>query len=381
VITVMHVVDLPGENPWLNGVADHHDRSAFRHLVAAVGSRNELQPPLEARGVTTYALESTSRATLPLAVARLTRLLRREHVDIVQTHLFDPTTVGLLAGMAARTPARLLTRHHADFTTMFHKPLHRRIDRRHALSAHRVLSPSRYIRDCMVRDERVPTERISVIPHGFDFDLLRPRLTDDERRQARTDLGGDGRVLIASLARLSVEKNHATLLEAVQQVATARPEVLFLLAGAGPLRGELEARARQLGIEGNVSFLGWRRDPWRLVEASDLVVHPGLAEPFGIVFVEAMALERAVVAHDDGAGPEIIDHGESGLLVPPRQPDVLARALLEVIDDPERRTAMGKTARQRVVERFSFPNIMRRYEELYVELLAPGRVGAARGRS
>ena len=368
-ITIMHVVDLPGPNPWLNGIADHYDRKRFRHLVVSQGPRTKLHETLEERGVTTFALDAPVRKQLPGATRRLAQLLRREQVDIVQTHTFYPTMAGLVAAKMARTPLTILTRHHADFTTLFNKPVHRQIDRWHTWMADHVLSPSEFIKQCMVRYEKAPAERITVLPHGFDFELMKPSLSAEGRKALREEIGGDSNFLIGTVARLNVEKGHEYLFQAVPGVVKKHPEALFIIVGAGPRREELEAMVADLKITDYVKFLGWRWDAWNLIEAMDLIAHPSLHEPFGIIYVESMALERAVVTTSGSASPEIIDDGETGVIVPPRDSVALERAMLEVMRDPGRAHEMGREARRRAVDRFNFPKIMGEYERYYVEWL------------
>jgi glycosyltransferase involved in cell wall biosynthesis len=374
-IRIMHVVELPGSNAWLNGVADHHDRGRFEHLVCSLGVRNGLHEALEidSRRVRCFNLGMAERWKTPAAALALARILRREKIDIVQTHLVNPTTVGLLAAKIARAPLSILTRHHADFTAIFNKPVHREIDRLHALVADRVWSPSEFIAQCMVRYERIPRQRIHILPHGFDFALMQPRLSPERKRALRDELGGNDRLIVATVGRLSVEKGHDYLLRAVPAIVRVHPHARFVFAGAGPRRADLEALAIQLGVADYVRFLGWRDDAWDIIEASDVMAHPTLSEAFGIVFVEAMALERCVVTTGSSAAPEILDHGETGLIVPPRDPDALARALLELLGDSERMRRMGQEGRRRAVEKFSFTKMIRVYEDAWSTWLEEAR--------
>jgi glycosyltransferase involved in cell wall biosynthesis len=366
VITVLHVVDLGGPNAWLNGVASTHDRMSFRHLVASLGPRCGLHESLEARGIEAWALAATSYRQTAAAVWRLARLLRRERVDIVQTHLFHPTTVGLLAAVAARTPLRIVTRHHSDFTTIFRRPVHRQIDRFHALFADHVMAASLAVKRAMTCHERVPASKIVVTPYGYDFTTLRPRLTPERRRDIRAQLGGDD-LLIVTTARLSVEKGHEYLFQSIPRIVEQQPRTRVLLLGTGPLREQLEQRARTLGIQRHVRFLGWRDDALNIMEAADLVVHPTLHEAFCSVIIEAMALERPLIATSVAAAPEQIDHDETGLLVPARDPEAIAWGVIQMIQDPTRAARLGREARRRVVERFNFPRMMREYEHWYAE--------------
>jgi len=154
-------------------------------------------------------------------------------------------------------------------------------------------------------------------------------------------------------------------------VVRRHPDARFILVGTGPLRGDLERAAESAGIAGHVRFTGWRSDAQDIMEAMDLVVHPTLHEAFCSVIIEGMALERPMVVTDVAAAPEQVDHGETGLIVPPRDPAALAAAILELRGDPGRAQEMGREARRRVVERFNFPKMMREYEDFYDRLTVP----------
>lgn len=368
VCTILHVVDLPVANPWLNGVATHHDRSRYRHVVASLGPRTSLHDALEERHVDAYALGATSRRDYPAAVLELARLLRRERVQIVQTHLFDPSVVGLVAAALARTPVKIVTRHHSDFTTTFDHPWHRRLDRLQALYADHVLAASAAVKRDMMRYERVPDRKITVARYGYDFSVLRPVLSEAERTSLRATIGDDGDVLLVTVARLSESKGHRYLFDAAPRILEAEPRARFVLVGTGPMRDEMEADVRRHGIAERVSFLGWRDDAARLMEAADLVVHPTLHEAFCSVIIEAMALARPLVATDIAAAPEQIDDGESGLLVPARDPDALAAAVTKLLGDPAFAADLGREAQRRVNERFAFPKMMALYESIYERL-------------
>ena len=132
----------------------------------------------------------------------------------------------------------------------------------------------------------------------------------------------------------------------------------------------LEDEARQLGVDEHVAFLGWRPDALRLMEAADVVVHPSLSEAFCNVLIEALALERPLVATDVGGAREQVDDGETGVLVAPSDPASLRDAILDLLGRPAEAAAMGREGRRRTVERFAFSPQMARYEALYDELLA-----------
>ena len=362
-ITIAHIVDLPGSNAWLNGIVDHCDRLRFRHLVIQLKPRNGLHEALEARGVEALSLDITSRRQYPLGVARMAAMLRKRRVDIVQTHLFEPTSVGLAAARLARTPLAILTRHHADFTTLFDKPIHRRIDRWHALFADQVWCPSHFIKKCMVELEGVPPGKITVLPLAFNFEAMKPSLDPAKRRALREEMGGDDKYIIGMVARLSVEKGHEYLLRAVADVVRKHPNVRLALIGEGPRRGEIERLIAELRISEYVRLLGWRWDAWNLIEAMDLYAHSSVREPFGIVYVESMAMEKAIVTTSESGAVEILDDGVTGLIVPPRSVEPLAAAISQLVADPARCKQMGIEGRRRAIAKYAFPKMIREYEQ------------------
>jgi glycosyltransferase involved in cell wall biosynthesis len=368
-ITIVHVVDLSVPNPWLNGVALNHDRNRFRHVVVSLGPRCGLHESLEKLSVTTYALNATGYHRTLVAVARLRHILQGEKANIVQTHLFHPTTVGLAAATISGTQLKIVTRHHSDFTTVFRRPVHRRIDRYHAMTADRVMAASHAVKRAMLRYERVPEAKIAVTPYGYDFTNLRPRLTSSARGILREQMGGDDRVLVATVARLSIEKGHRYLFDAIPLIVRYYPNVLFLLVGSGPMELTLKSDVRNRGIDQYVQFLGWRSDALDIIEASDLVVHPTLHEAFCSVIIEALSLERPLIATDVAAAPEQIDHGDTGLIVPARDGSALAQGILQILANSSIAAEYGRKARLRVVERYNFPKMMSIYEEYYIEWL------------
>ncbi|MEJ7766048.1 MAG: glycosyltransferase family 4 protein, partial [Acidimicrobiales bacterium] len=233
------------------------------------------------------------------------------------------------------------------------------------------LAASEAVRRSMVELEHVPPDRIVVHRYGYEFDALRPQLTPEARCQLRRSLGIEGGgPLLAVIARLSTSKGHRYLFEALPALRDEWPGLRVVLSGTGPLRGELEGLAASLDLTDVVTFLGWRSDAHRIMEAADLVVHPTLHEAFCSVIIEAMALERPLVATDVAAAPEQVDPGETGLLVPARDPEALTAAIRTMLADPAAAEAMGSEARRRVVERFSFPTMMSLYEDTYDEVIA-----------
>jgi glycosyltransferase involved in cell wall biosynthesis len=143
-----------------------------------------------------------------------------------------------------------------------------------------------------------------------------------------------------------------------------------VIAGAGPLRAELEANADALGVRDRVLFLGSRADTIELMAAFDVFVLPSVVEGMSNALLEAMAVGRPVVVTDVGGNPEVVVDGETGLVVPPADPDQLAASIVKLLEAPELAAEMGAAGRRRVLEHYQIDVMTRRIEELYEELLA-----------
>ena len=216
----------------------------------------------------------------------------------------------------------------------------------------------------MLTIEGVPASKVTVVYNGME---PLPIPCEDEVTAVRRELGLTNERVCLVLARLHEEKGHRVLFDAIPLIQSTAERVVFLLAGIGPARTELESEARSRGLRGVVRFLGWRTDVSALIASSTLVALPSLAESFGFSLVEAMSLGKPVVASATGGVPEIVDHDETGLLVPPGNARALAEAISSMLADPQRAASLGERGRQRA-KRFGFDAMMRGYERVYDEV-------------
>jgi glycosyltransferase involved in cell wall biosynthesis len=264
-----------------------------------------------------------------------------------------------------------MTRHYSDYHTRIHKTWHTRLDRMCTRLAHSVIAVSHQTRRVMLEEEQAPATKVVVIHNGIELSrVAAPSGPEVAALRRELDLGDDVAVL-SVVARLHPEKGQEYLFRALPQLlAETGGRLRLLVAGTGPFREAYEREVSALGVEGAVRFLGFRTDVARILAASDVVVLPSLAEAFGLVLAEAMAMRRAVVATRVGGVPEIVQDGVSGILVPPGSPKALADAISSLLRDPLRREQLGEAGRRRVVETFRFETMMKRYEALYEALLS-----------
>lgn len=212
----------------------------------------------------------------------------------------------------------------------------------------RILAISEAVREAMLARGEVPDSKITVVPNGIT--APDPGNAAETRRQL--GIGADTPLVVCA-ARLEREKDVASLISAVQIVRERVPGVRCLVAGEGAERLALAAQIGALGLEDSVTLLGFRADAPALMAAADVFVLPSLAEPFGLVLLEAMALGRPVVATRVGGPLEIVVDGETGFLVSPSSPNALADALGTLLEDPALARRMGENGRARYAAQFT----------------------------
>jgi glycosyltransferase involved in cell wall biosynthesis len=370
-INIAHLAQDSDTSGYFPQLARWHDRTRYRMLFATLGPMAPwLREYMVSQGVECFSGDCRGRWQYPIGLLRLMRFLRSRRVDVLHTHLFDPSVVGLLAGFLAQTPVRTMTRHHSDYHTRINKRWHVRLDQLCTALCHRVIAVSEHTAQVMREEERAPVGRLRVIHNGIDFDRMRlssPEAPDALRRQ----YAPCGEFLILQVARLHPEKGHEYLFRALRLIRERlhRP-VRLLVAGTGSSEGDYRRLVRELGIDDQVVFTGFRSDVPDLMAAADVLMLPSVAEAFGFVLTEALYLGTPVIACRVGGIPEIITHGVDGLLVPPASPVALADAVIESVRDEGRRSRMAAVGRQKVINKFGFEQMMRRYETLYAEMLA-----------
>jgi glycosyltransferase involved in cell wall biosynthesis len=218
---------------------------------------------------------------------------------------------------------------------------------------------------------------VAVIPNGFDADVFRPDAAARSEVRHLLDVEADA-MLVGLVGRVEPVKDHATFLRAAALLKERFPRAIFVLIGqdAETSNGALMSLVRDYGLEGAVRLLGLRRDVPRLTAALDLAVLSSISESFPNVVGEAMSCGVPVVSTAVGDAAQII--GNTGLVVPPRRPDMLARAMGEILAmEAEQRANLGMLARARVVQQYSLQAVARQYEDLYERVLSRSSQSAA----
>jgi glycosyltransferase involved in cell wall biosynthesis len=230
------------------------------------------------------------------------------------------------------------------------------------------------VKDCAVRDLRLRPQDITVIERGRDASRLgEPGAERRARARRLLDLDAND-VVLATVGRQEFQKGQWHLLEAMSALVDRRPNLRLILAGRrGNASNRLDEVMRTSTLNGEVRFLGHRDDAPEILSAADIFVFPSLYEGLGGALIEAMALGLPIVASDLPAIREVVEADRNALLVPPGSGSAIAEAVGALVDDPDRRRAMGHRGRQIFLERFTLERSADRMVGLFREVVAGGR--------
>ena len=293
----------------------------------------------------------------PLGILGLASTLSETRPEVMQLHDPHAVSAGLVARRLAGSRARVFATRRVDFRL---RALPSRIKYR---ACDRVIAVSRAIAD-LLRSDGIPDARVRLVYEG-----VADRAPVAGGAAALAELGvPEGSPVVGNVAALTGHKDHATLIEATALLRERMPEVAVVIAGEGELRPPLEGLVRERGLTRNVIFAGFRTDLDRLMPAFTVFCLSSHMEGLGTSLLDAMCYGRAVVATAAGGIPEAVEDGVTGRVVPPRDPQALASALVEVLLDPPRREAMGAAGRRRFLERFTAERMVDETLAVYAEV-------------
>jgi glycosyltransferase involved in cell wall biosynthesis len=314
-------------------------------------------PEASAAGVQVVSIPKHGKYDLSVAW-RLAAAFRAARLDVVQTHLWGGNVWGRLAAWLAGTPVIVVTEQNLDpWKTTRNFVLDRLLTR---IPAH-LVGVSGPVRD-FYEEHGVGRGRWHVIHNAIPVPPPRPRSLTEAHRAL--GIVPEDRV-VGLVGRLVPAKAPADFLGAVSIALRKVPRLKALLVGDGPLRADVEAEVRRLGIGERVVLAGFRKDVADLLAGMDALVFSSTREGLSLAMLEAMAAGVPLVATRVGGTPELIEHGVTGLLVPASAPEALADEIVRVLTDQALAARLAGAARARVAERFSLAKMADDYEALY----------------
>jgi glycosyltransferase involved in cell wall biosynthesis len=353
------------------------DQTRYNVALVSLRKKDLSEETLESMGIDITYLHKSKFD--PATLTALLKVIDRQQTDILHLHGYGATTFGRLAGWMRGIPTIL--HEHANLTGTPASPtwVTRVADRVLAPATDISIAVSKSTADFVVTERQMPADRVKVVYLGVPLEeFSRPR-DADEIAAARRELGAaPDECVVGTVTRLHDSKGNVYLVDAARTVLAARPKTRFYLFGEGPLRPALEARAQALDLGDRFVFGGFTRDVARTVSAFDVEVFPSLWEGTPLTVFEALAMGKPIVATDADGLVDVLTHQKDALIVPKRNADALAAAIVSLIDEPELRADLSARARL-TGQQYGIAAFVRKMERLYDLLHRVSRPTRRRG--
>lgn len=370
-LRVLEVIDRPflggGQATVLN-LARGLDRDEFEVAIAC-GGDGPLVEEAGRLGVRRFAV-AMGKAAGAAPVRELAGILEGEAFDAVHTHGGVAGLYGRLAARRVRRPAVIHTLHGIHYLH-YRNPVLKRglvfLERRLGALTDVLVVVSEADERRAIRLRLAPRDRIRLVRNGVAWPGPAAGFDPGAKRR---ELGFGNGPLVGAVSRLHRQKGLVHLVRAAALFGALLPEAAVVVVGGGPLRESLEKEARKWGLGGRFRFLGERSDATEILASCDVFVLPSLWEGLPYALVEAAAAGRPIVATAIDGVLEVVRDGETGLLVPPADPEALSRAILRLLGDRELAGKLGRAARETIPPGFAMDRMIRETSALYREAAA-----------
>ncbi|MBF0619800.1 MAG: glycosyltransferase family 4 protein [Candidatus Omnitrophica bacterium] len=334
------------------------------HRVVLVSSGGNVVPEAEALGVkvmlTPFKMKSELHPLLFLDVPRLARIVREEKIDIIHAHTRASAMSAMIAGALTGVP----------YVTTCHGFFKPHVGRKILpLWGKAVIAISAPIAKHLATDMGVDKKQIFLVPNGIDPERFVPA-DDITRANIRREFGLGKEPSLGIIARLSDVKGHGWLLQAMPDILKTFPDTRLFILGEGPMEALLKKDVSRLGIEKSVVFRSTVQKTADVLPAFDVFVMPSLSEGLGLSVMEAQAMGIPVVATKVGGLIDAVKDGETGILVPAKDPEALAKAVVRLLADRALAKRMGEAGRIFMMNNFSADTMTEGTLGMYQKVLA-----------
>ncbi len=345
-------------------IAKGLDKKRFNITVCSLKRfSSPILKEMEENDVKVYFIKNKKKLSMSF-YNDLLSVIRTVKPDIIHTHNFYPNMYGRLLGkMMPRAKIAI----HEHGTAYLKTRKERFIDKCLIGFTDMVLAVSMSVVNSLVDIEGIPPSKITLLPNGVDLNEFNP--ANIHTNDIKKSLGiPSSSKIVGMVARLHKHKDHETLLYAMSDIIKNEPETTLVLVGDGPEKKKLQKLSEKLTISKNVIFTGYRKDVPELTSLFDIAVLSSKTEGFGISLLEAMAMEKPVVATSTGGTVDIVADGVNGFLVPPCDTASLKETIIKILKDESLARRFGLMGRRIVEEKFSMDKTIQNLEYIYETL-------------
>jgi len=354
------------------------------HGLSLESNMSNMEKELVERDLSLAKAKNVKVFTIPSLVRRLSfkndllafisiyRLIKRIKPHIVHTHTSKAGWLGRLAAFLARVPIIIHTPHGHVFHS-YYGPFLTKIfviaERILSLMTDRITALTDRERDEHLEQGIASIEKFVIVHSGVMLQQIMNMNIDVERGKKKLGIPQNS-IVIGAVGRLVPIKGHKFLVSAAKRIIREFDNTVFVFVGDGYLKSRLERQAEYLGVRKNIIFTGWRKDVIEALNLFDILVLPSLNEGMGKVLIEGMALGKPIVASSVGGIIDLVEDGDNGILVPPRDSNALEEAILKLIRNKNLAQKLGKNGKARVYPEYDTFVMVRQIEDLYEDMLS-----------
>ena len=336
---------------WVGALNNHHNP----HL--------EIIQEAKTAGLKTIVFDSRGQVDFK-TVSSIQKFLNENSIDILHTHNYKSDIMGFWATRFSYT--QWVATNHVWHSTDSKMRFYETIDAIVLKFAKMIFTVSQEIKDDMLQ-KGFKENHIHVIHNGINISQFNPKTA---RVQLRADWKvSDNEILLTIVGRLAPEKGHEVLFKAMTQITKQHPNVKLLVIGDGPLRNNLEEQIKNLNLSNHIILAGLREDMPDVYRSCDILVNASYKEGLPMTILEAMASGLTIIATRVGAVPQVIREGENGILLEAGNSEVLAQAVISLLNDPSQRQILAQQAYKDVCRDFSDQIMFDKYKQLYEAVL------------
>jgi glycosyltransferase involved in cell wall biosynthesis len=372
-MNVLWLVDHLGYNSAMHGAGMYYlntipvfDKTKFNVILCVLREEDYLIKYFTGKDINIYDL---GRGKFnPMTLLDIITITKKERIDLIHAHGYGAGNFGRLAGMICGIPA-IVHAHDDDRYYPLYQNLADRLLRNYTDMA---IAVSESVKNSCINKRHIREDKTFVIHNGIPLqDFLSPEADIVQKERERLGIEPDFMV-IGTVAKLREEKGTRYLIESAAKVMDLHPKTNLLIAGDGPLMGDLKNLSEKHGIADRVRFAGFRNDIPVILSIIDRFVIPSITEGSPLALLEAMAMGKPIIATNVGGIVEILRDGETGLLVPSRDPEALAERIVHLLGDVTESRRLGSRAREEI-GKYDICSHVRKLSRHYAELVESNR--------
>ncbi len=370
-LNILHIIPnltVGGVENQLAVVLKKYDKRIFFPSVCCLSDRGEIGREIESNGFKIVYLNKLRHQFDWTIIRDIYKLIKEWNIKIVRTHQYHANLYGRLAALVAKVPCLVASIHNV-YT--IDKKIHRRlINKCLAAFTDKVVAVSNAVKKDILEYDRIPEDKVTVIYNGIEVERFFKKRVTNIRDELK--ISADTPV-IGTVGRLTIQKGHKYLIEAIAKLKKDFPRITLLIVGDGPLKQQLKNYAEKLKISKNVIFLGMRRDIPEILSTIDIFVLSSLWEGLCNSLIEAMAAGKPVIASDIPAVTEIINSDKMGILIPPQNSEAIKKAISVLLNNKPLAQNFCKFAQERILSTFTIDKTVSHYSDLFIKILESKR--------